>query len=143
MNPLSFLSPLPPSGFQAVFMPARRLQPVSLQASCRMKRQLAGKSNSFLSLARSLTSHSLSLLLRDFSRLSKTKRKEKSREGKIHGKLNASWKISSLAVNGQSFLVIDGYLQDFSRLSASLATSSFLSSWQELELQPVFSHPAS
>merc|ERR1712204_48468 len=29
---------------------------------------------------------------------------------KIHGKLNASWKISSLAVNGQSFLVIDGYL---------------------------------
>ena len=30
--------------------------------------------------------------------------------GKIHGKLNASWKISSLAVNGQSFLVIDGYL---------------------------------
>ena len=34
-------------------------------------------------------------------------------EGKIHGKLNASWKISSLAVNGQSFLVIDGYLLDF------------------------------
>ena len=32
---------------------------------------------------------------------------------KIHGKLNASWKISSLAVNGQSFLVIDGYLLDF------------------------------
>ena len=31
---------------------------------------------------------------------------------KIHGKLNASWKISSLAVNGQSFLVIDGYLLD-------------------------------
>ena len=28
----------------------------------------------------------------------------------VHGKLNASWKISSLAVNGQSFLVIDGYL---------------------------------
>ena len=27
-----------------------------------------------------------------------------------HGRLNASWKISSLAVNGQSFLVIDGYL---------------------------------
>ena len=34
-------------------------------------------------------------------------------KGKIHGKLNASWKISSLAVNGQSFLVIDGYLLDF------------------------------
>ena len=33
-----------------------------------------------------------------------------SRKRKIHGKLNASWKISSLAVNGQSFLVIDGYL---------------------------------
>ncbi len=32
---------------------------------------------------------------------------------KVHGKLNASWKISSLAVNGQSFLVIDGYLWDF------------------------------
>ena len=29
---------------------------------------------------------------------------------KVHGRLNASWKISSLAVNGQSFLVIDGYL---------------------------------
>ena len=28
----------------------------------------------------------------------------------VHGRLNASWKISSLAVNGQSFLVIDGYL---------------------------------
>ena len=28
----------------------------------------------------------------------------------LHGRLNASWKISSLAVNGQSFLVIDGYL---------------------------------
>jgi hypothetical protein len=28
----------------------------------------------------------------------------------VHGKLNASWKISSLAINGQSFLVIDGYL---------------------------------
>ena len=27
-----------------------------------------------------------------------------------HGRLNASWKINSLAVNGQSFLVIDGYL---------------------------------
>jgi len=34
-------------------------------------------------------------------------------DGKIHGKLNASWKISSLAVNGQSFLVIDGYLLHF------------------------------
>ena len=29
---------------------------------------------------------------------------------KVHRKLNASWKICSLAVNGQSFLVIDGYL---------------------------------
>ena len=31
-------------------------------------------------------------------------------EGEVHGRLNASWKISCLAVNGQSFLVIDGYL---------------------------------
>ena len=31
-------------------------------------------------------------------------------EGNVHGRLNASWKISCLAVNGQSFLVIDGYL---------------------------------
>ena len=31
-------------------------------------------------------------------------------KGKVHGRLNASWKICSLAVNGQSFLVIDGYL---------------------------------
>ena len=30
--------------------------------------------------------------------------------GNVHGRLNASWKICSLAVNGQSFLVIDGYL---------------------------------
>ena len=28
----------------------------------------------------------------------------------VHGRLNGSWKICSLAVNGQSFLVIDGYL---------------------------------
>jgi len=28
----------------------------------------------------------------------------------VHGRLNASWKICSLAVNGQSFLVIFGYL---------------------------------
>ena len=34
----------------------------------------------------------------------------KKRLRKVHGRLNASWKISSLAVNGQSFLVIDGYL---------------------------------
>merc|ERR1712161_46641 len=34
---------------------------------------------------------------------------------KIHGRLNASWKISFLAVNGQSFLVIDGYLLDSKR----------------------------
>ena len=37
---------------------------------------------------------------------------ENENEGKVHGRLNASWKISSLAVNGQSFLVIDGYLWD-------------------------------
>jgi hypothetical protein len=30
--------------------------------------------------------------------------------GNVYGRLNASWKICSLAVNGQSFLVIDGYL---------------------------------
>jgi hypothetical protein len=36
-----------------------------------------------------------------------------NKEGKVHGRLNASWKISSLAVNGQSFLVIDGYLLNF------------------------------
>ena len=34
----------------------------------------------------------------------------KKRLRKVHGRLNASWKISSLAVNGQSILVIDGYL---------------------------------
>merc|ERR1711890_50421 len=28
----------------------------------------------------------------------------------VHGRLNASWKICFLAINGQSFLVIDGYL---------------------------------
>merc|ERR1712190_59607 len=37
---------------------------------------------------------------------------------KVHGRLKASWKISCLAVNGQSFLVIDGYLfSDFFRMS--------------------------
>merc|ERR1740129_2217722 len=39
----------------------------------------------------------------------------KKKKSKIHGKLNASWKISFLAVNGQSFLVIDGYLLDLKR----------------------------
>ena len=33
-----------------------------------------------------------------------------AQSGNVHERLNASWKISSLAVNGQSFLVIDGYL---------------------------------
>ena len=37
----------------------------------------------------------------------------KEEDGRIiHGILNASWKICSLVVNGQSFLVIDGYLQN-------------------------------
>ena len=31
------------------------------------------------------------------------------------GRLNASWKMSSLAVNGQSFLVIDGYLLNLAK----------------------------
>ena len=31
----------------------------------------------------------------------------------IHGRLNASWKICSLVVNRQSFLLIDGYLLNF------------------------------
>ena len=31
-------------------------------------------------------------------------------KGNVHGRLNGSWKICSLAANGQSFLVIDGYL---------------------------------
>jgi hypothetical protein len=33
-----------------------------------------------------------------------------AKSGIIHGRLNASWKICSLVVNRQSFLVIDGYL---------------------------------
>merc|ERR1712060_459452 len=37
-------------------------------------------------------------------------KKKKKKKRKVHGRLNASWKISCLAVNGQSFLVIDGYL---------------------------------
>ena len=35
---------------------------------------------------------------------------EKEREGKVQGILNASSKICSLVVNGQSFLVTDGSL---------------------------------
>jgi hypothetical protein len=44
--------------------------------------------------------------------------KEESRKEKrnVHGRLNASWKICSLAVNGQSFLVIFGYLLNSSRI---------------------------
>ena len=37
-------------------------------------------------------------------------------ERNVHGRLKASWKICSLAVNGQSFLVIDGYLLSPQRL---------------------------
>ena len=37
-------------------------------------------------------------------------RDRKVMKGNVHGRLIASWKICSLAVNGQSFLVIDGYL---------------------------------
>ena len=39
-----------------------------------------------------------------------TRKKGRERQRSVHGRLNASWKICSLAVNGQSFLVIDGYL---------------------------------
>ena len=46
----------------------------------------------------------------EISKLIKAFPKDIAAQRKVHGKLNASWKISSLAVNGQSFLVIDGYL---------------------------------
>ena len=39
-------------------------------------------------------------------------------EGNVHGRLNASWKICSLAVNGQSFLVIDGYLLNLGMIAS-------------------------
>ena len=39
-----------------------------------------------------------------------TRMKHKDRLGKVHGILNASSKICSLVVNGQSFLVTDGSL---------------------------------
>jgi len=39
--------------------------------------------------------------------------------GNVHGRLNASWKICSLAVNGQSFLVIDGYLLNLRKESVN------------------------
>ena len=38
-------------------------------------------------------------------------------QGIIHGILNALWKICSLVVNGQSFLVIDGYLLNLFQFS--------------------------
>ena len=65
-------------------------------------------------------------------------------DGKIHGKLNASWKISSLAVNGQSFLVIDGYLLHFTKnwLSDGLVSRSLTfgtSMWLEI-CSPVKRH---
>ena len=37
----------------------------------------------------------------------------------IHGRLNASWKICSLVVNGQSFLVIDGYLLNLFQIASN------------------------
>jgi hypothetical protein len=37
---------------------------------------------------------------------------------------NASWKISSLAVNGQSFLVIDGYLLNPKKSKNDLTVNS-------------------
>ena len=45
-----------------------------------------------------------------FSFLKVSKKMISKTTGFVHGRLNASWKISCLAVNGQSFLVIDGYL---------------------------------
>jgi len=45
-----------------------------------------------------------------FHLISSMKDRWRKRWGNVHGKLNASWKICSLAVNGQPFLVIDGYL---------------------------------
>ncbi len=54
-------------------------------------------------------------------------------QGKVHGRLNASWKISCLAVNGQSFLVIDGYLLKFESYGTSLLDSRI--NRQELMIQ--------
>ena len=45
-------------------------------------------------------------------------------ERKVLGRLNASWKISSLAVNGQSFLVIDGYLLNPKKTKNDLTVNS-------------------
>merc|ERR1712061_438469 len=44
------------------------------------------------------------------SRESKRSKLWVRKKRKVHRRLNASWKICFLAVNGQSFLVIDGYL---------------------------------
>ena len=49
--------------------------------------------------------------------IDKTKRNQ---EKMNEPRLNASWKISRLAVNGQSFLVIDGYLVNLVFLGVNL-----------------------
>jgi hypothetical protein len=73
-----------------------------------------------ISNRRSRISQLLCLNVRSAGRLEKkgTSMKEESRKEKrnVHGRLNASWKICSLAVNGQSFLVIFGYLLNSSRI---------------------------
>merc|ERR1712060_424621 len=52
-----------------------------------------------------LSSHEIDGVRKEKERLTAVKKKRN-----VHGRLNASWKICFLAVNGQSFLVIDGYL---------------------------------
>ena len=77
-----------------------------------------------------------------------------SRKGNVHGRLNASWKICSLAVNGQSFLVIDGYLLNslllrlyptvdlsFLHLSSFLLTAIPFFHWSLRSAFPIFICP--
>ena len=55
---------------------------------------------------------------------------KRNNKRKVHRNMNASWKICSLAVNGQSFLVIDGYLLNYEDAVETLETPFvFLFHW--------------
>ena len=63
--------------------------------------------------------------------------KQENKERKVHGRLNASWKISCLAVNGQSFLVIDGYLLNLFSCLLTVYKQECIDRWQLLRFKRI------
>ena len=56
----------------------------------------------------------------------RTEEENTNKKRKIHGSLSVCWKICCLGVNGQSFLVIDGYLLNSLSFSLFLKSIIFL-----------------